>query len=113
MWVKQQREICARWESPFVETAMASFVGVAKTAWQFEMPLNGLRHPVAGSNSGWFLWGGSELSEAPDFFEPCHVSHIAEGLPLLMPYLGLAPGWRFLVTPSYEDVWFDEALLAV
>jgi hypothetical protein len=29
----------------------------------------------------------------------------------LTKYLGLAPGWRFLIAPGYEDVWFDEILL--
>jgi hypothetical protein len=25
--------------------------------------------------------------------------------------LGLGPGWRFLLTRTYEDVWFDPSLL--
>lgn len=25
--------------------------------------------------------------------------------------LGLGPGWRFVVDPTYEDVWFDPILL--
>jgi hypothetical protein len=25
----------------------------------------------------------------------------------------LEPGWRFLWTPDYEDVWFDKNLLTV
>jgi len=30
-----------------------------------------------------------------------------------MKYLGLAPGWRFLVAPNYEDVWEDYDLLKI
>ncbi len=30
----------------------------------------------------------------------------------VLPYLGLPPGWRFLVAPGYVDVWEDPALLA-
>jgi hypothetical protein len=30
-----------------------------------------------------------------------------------MKYLGLAPGWRFLVAPGYKDVWFDAKLLNI
>jgi hypothetical protein len=26
-------------------------------------------------------------------------------------YLGLALGWRFLIAPEYEDVWYDTNLL--
>ncbi|WP_459213513.1 immunity protein Imm33 domain-containing protein [Paraburkholderia caribensis] len=28
-----------------------------------------------------------------------------------MPYLGLPPGWRFLIAEGYEDVWEDAKLL--
>jgi hypothetical protein len=34
-------------------------------------------------------------------------------LPALVPYLGLAPGWRVLLAPSHIDVWYDPMLLAV
>ena len=44
---------------------------------------------------------------------PRHVSHLRDRLPEVEQYLGLAPGWRFLITPDYEDVWFDESLLNV
>jgi hypothetical protein len=26
-------------------------------------------------------------------------------------YFGLEPGWRFLLAPGYEDVWYDATLL--
>ena len=29
----------------------------------------------------------------------------------VLPYLGLAPGWRFLLAPGHVDVWFDPATL--
>jgi hypothetical protein len=31
----------------------------------------------------------------------------------MAPYLALPPGWRFLIAPDYEDVWFDESLLHI
>ncbi len=31
----------------------------------------------------------------------------------IVPYLGLAPGWGVVLAPNYEDVWYDEKLLAV
>jgi hypothetical protein len=40
-----------------------------------------------------------------------HVRHLAEECPEILPYLGLPPGWRFLVTPDHEDIWFDQSLL--
>jgi hypothetical protein len=29
----------------------------------------------------------------------------------VFPYLALPPGWRFLLAPGYEDVWYDPTLL--
>jgi len=51
------------------------------------------------------------LSDDPDFFRPLHVEHVAEWCPEVQPYLALPPGWRFLIAPGHEDVWFDPALL--
>ncbi|WP_456088837.1 immunity protein Imm33 domain-containing protein [Paraburkholderia ferrariae] len=42
---------------------------------------------------------------------PVHAAHLADWAPLVLPYLGLPPGWRFLVTEQYEDVWEDKQLL--
>ena len=32
-----------------------------------KVPLNALRHSPEGNTCGWYIWGGEELSEAPDF----------------------------------------------
>jgi hypothetical protein len=76
-----------------------------------QQPINGLRHPAEDDATGWYIWAGGELSAADDFFQPVHVNHLAELLPQVIPYLGLPPGWRFLLAPGVEDLWFDEALL--
>jgi hypothetical protein len=36
-----------------------------------------------------------------------------ESCPEIVKYFGLGPGWRFLVAPGHEDVWFDPILLEV
>ena len=76
-------------------------------------PINGLRHPPEKDTNGWYLWRGSELSDEMRFFSPLHVEHVGARLPEAARYLGLPPGWRFLIAPGHEDVWFDEALLSV
>ncbi len=76
-----------------------------------EWPLNGLRHPPAGDTNGWYLWPGTELSKDDDFFDPLHVEHLESRMSEVVPYLALPPGWRFLIAPGHEDVWFDETLL--
>ena len=74
------------------------------------MPVNGLRHHPKGETTGWYIWAGTEWSDAPDFFEPVHVGHLIEGEFAFVKYLGLAAGWRFLLAGEYEDVWFDKNL---
>lgn len=79
------------------------------------MPINGLRHPIdAGHSAGWFIWAGEQFLEDADFFKPMHVRHLIESYPDALDYLGLPPGWRFLIDDKgYEDVWCDEQLLDV
>lgn len=74
------------------------------------MPLNGLRHPVVGDASGWFIWRGKDLSSASDYFQPMHVAHLVVECPEAAEFLALPPGWRFLIAPGYVDVWYDETL---
>jgi hypothetical protein len=76
------------------------------------LPLNALRHPSSGDQSGWFVWGG-ELSKADDFFSPMCFEHLEQHSAQLVPYLSLGPGWRVLLAPDHVDVWFDDALLSV
>lgn len=86
-------------------------VGIARSTLGDQLPLNGLRHPPVGDSTGWYLWAGRDLSSDPNFIEPLHVEHLVELCPLALLYLQLPPGWRFLVAPDVEDIWFDEALL--
>jgi len=74
-------------------------------------PLNALRHPPEGGTAGWYIWGG-KLSDAPNFFQPLHASHLGDYVPGLLPYLALGPGWRVLLAPDHIDVWYDPSLLA-
>ena len=105
----EQREVCRRFSAPFVQALLTTKVGLARnvgSAW----PIHGLRHLPVGDTSGWYLWSG-DLSTDADFFEPVHASHLMTIAPIVLPYLGLAPGWRFLVAPDHEDVWEDRSLL--
>ena len=75
-----------------------------------ERPVYGLRVKPTPGTSGWYIWAG-EMSEADDFFEPSHVSHMSTTCPLAVPFLSLPPGWRFLTDGDYVDVWFDSDIL--
>ncbi|WP_445367424.1 immunity protein Imm33 domain-containing protein [Methylomonas sp. BW4-1] len=105
-----QIDVCRRFNSAVVPSSSALKLGIAIASLS-QLPLNALRLPQENGTCGWYIWGGEVMSEAPDFFQPLHVSHVPNYVPNLLPYLALAPGWRVLLAPGYEDVWFDDAVL--
>lgn len=89
-------------------------VGIARNVRDRTLPINGLRHAPAGDTSGWYIWAGEgEPSDDPEFFLPLHVAHLSEWCPDALRFLGLPPGWRFLIAGAHEDVWQDPTLLNV
>jgi hypothetical protein len=109
--IEEQRELCKKYGSLFVESAFNLKVGIAKNIKDKVWPINGLRHPLEGDTTGWYIWGGEKFLDDPDFFVPLHVEHLKEWRPEILKYLGLAPGWRFLIGEgNYEDVWEDKTL---
>ena len=92
-----QLATCRRFGAEGHPTAPEAVLGVARAVETGLHPLNGLRHPAEGGTSGWYLWAGEEFSEAPDFFEPLHADHLHQRCLEVLPYLGLPPGWRFLL----------------
>lgn len=72
----------------------------------------GIREPTP-QQAG--IYGRESTRPRGDFFKPMHLKHLIEQHPEPIPYLGLPPGWRFLIDPTrgYEDVWQDEKLLLV
>jgi hypothetical protein len=110
--LEEQARTARRFGVVSAPPAADSTVGIARNVKTVIQPLNALRHRPENGTSGWYIWRGEVLSDAPGFFEPLHVSHLAGWCPQILPYLGLPPGWRVLVAPGHEDVWFDATLLA-
>ena len=108
-----QRNKCHKYGVRPVASLPHLKVGVSRTVLEGKLPINGLRHPPKGETTGWYIWAGEDLSTDPEFFEPLHVEHLSEWCPEVIPLLALPPGWRFLLTPEYEDVWDDPALLDI
>lgn len=111
--LSEQNAICKKYNMQFVSSPTELKVGISKNVKDGVMPINGLRHPLEGDTSGWYIWAGEEFSDAPDFFVPLHIAHLEQWCPLILKYLGLPPGSRFLVTNDYEDVWEDKSLLNI
>ncbi|SHF77965.1 hypothetical protein SAMN05443575_0878 [Jatrophihabitans endophyticus] len=106
-----QRLIANRFSVDPVPPCEGAEIGVARNVRDDLWPVNGMRHPVTDGVAGWYIWAGETLSNASDFFVPLHVRHLREWCPVVFPYLALPPGWRFLLAPGYEDVWYDGDLL--
>ena len=73
-------------------------------------PLHGCRYLPTATTTGWYIWAGDATTD-DDFYKPVHTAHLETWAADAVPYLGLPPGWRFLLAPGHEDVWFDESLL--
>src|SRR5438309_27349 len=101
---EEQKKICNKYHVSFVSSPSELKIGIAKNIRENIYPLNGLRHKQENGTCGWYLWRGEELSQDPDFFEPIHVSHLADYCPEAIKYLVLPAGYRFLVAPNYENV---------
>jgi len=106
-----QQDLCSRLGADYRACAMDSKVGISLGVREGLRPLNGLRLEPEEGTSGRFIWAGTEWSDEPDFFVPLHASHLSRWAPDVLPYLGLAPGWRFLIDTNYEDVWQDAQLI--
>lgn len=109
-----QKALCEKFEAEYLPSPRGLKIGIASNVIDGLLPINGVRHPPEGDTTGWYVWAGGEPSDDPDFFKPLHVEHINDVCPAISGYLGLAPGWRFLIdTNGYEDVWFDKNLLDI
>ncbi len=84
-------------------------VGISQNVKEGVLPINGVRTRTEGDTTGWYIWAG-EWSDDPDFFVPLHVEHLVRWCPAVIPFLMLPVGWRFLIAPDYEDVWFDSEI---
>jgi hypothetical protein len=108
---KEQYKLCYVYSQECVPCEPESKLGFATKS--HGLPINGLRHSPKADTNGWFIWRGEELSRDADFFAPLHTRHLVDYCPEALKFLGLPPGYRFLIAGDYEDVWFDESLLQV
>lgn len=103
----EQASVCARFDSAFAPVDPDLKVGVALETLE-RMPITGVRIAPENGTNGWYLWGG-DSSDSPDFFKPVHAQHLIEILPLVVKYLALEPGFKFMVDhEGYEDVWRED-----
>jgi|ERR1044072_2588518 hypothetical protein len=107
----EQKDLCRAYNTLCYPSLPYQKIGVSDNVRSGEAPLNGLRHLPTNDTCGWYIWAGAEIGKESDFFKPVHVFHLSEDLPEVLKFLSLPPGWRFLLAPGYEDVWYDPSLL--
>ena len=112
---REQKELCHKYNADYFGCDQSLKIGIAdKLPSSNGRVINGLRHRPESGTSGWYIYFGAEaMSSEDDFFKPMHVKHLKDRYPNIEKYLGLPPGWRFLIADDYEDVWYDENLLDI
>jgi len=106
-----QREICDKHKSAYYGVDMNMKVGIALSTLYLE-PVHAMRTEDINGTTGWYIWCG-EYSSHADFFNPLCARHLDKYCPHIVKYLALEPGFRVLIDlKGYEDVWFDEKLIA-
>lgn len=112
--IEIQKQICNKYAIKFEPCDLHLKVGIALdiNEKRKEFPIHALRIPIEGDTTGWYIWAG-DYSEDDDFFKPMHAIHLRDFCPIIIPFLGLAPGSRFLIAEdgNYIDVWEDLSLL--
>ena len=96
--------------SPTIFPDSESKIGLAIETLD-KIPISGSRMNPENGTNGWYIWGG-DYSDNDDFYKAVHLNHLSEILPQVLPYLALAPGYKFIIdNDGYEDVWHDPELL--
>ena len=107
--MERQQTVCERFGATPMPCPLHLKVGIARNVSEGVEPIHALRTKACEETTGWYIWAG-EWSDDPDFFVPLHAEHLASWCPNLISYLQLPTGWRVLLAPSYEDIWFDAEL---
>jgi len=105
-----QIAMCRHFGAEFLASGDDQTLGLSRDFSFERLPVHGLRRPPEPGTCGWYIWSGAELSQDEDFFAPIQVSHLLTKSPSLVQYLGLAPGWRFIIAADRVDVWRDASL---
>jgi hypothetical protein len=89
-----QRRVCKAYGAEYTPPAPGSKVGIALQTMG-RAPIHAVRHPPTATTCGWYIFAGDEWSDAPNFYQPLCVEHLAEYCKFALPFLALPPGWWF------------------
>jgi len=112
---QEQQDVCKRLNILWTPVDRELMIAINESLFKDINPINGLRHPKEKNIDGWYIWSGGEIpQEKEDYFKPIHAEHLLTKQPKVLKYLGLPYGYRFQIdNKGYEDIWFDDTLLAI
>ncbi len=102
-----QKQICEKYQSVYRAINESEMIAIAlQTLGQ--QPITASRVILRdGEMISWFIHCG-EYSDADDFYQPMHASHLDQLLPQVLPYLALDHGFNFIIDDDgYEDIWSE------
>lgn len=109
--IRRQIQTCERLEADFVVASADALIAFCEPFDAECGVVHGLRSVAAGRQTGWHVWTGDADADDIGFFNVLHVRDFVSLCPAVGPFLGLAPGWRFIVDGGGPRAWFDPSLL--
>ena len=109
--IELQKDICKRFGATHFACSDDQFVYFALESKGY-LPVNGERVRGKGEESGWYIWCGAHKKDSEAFFQKVSVYELSEMVPLAYAFLGLPPGFKFLIAGGHQRAWLDENLLA-
>lgn len=102
-----QKWICEKYGALYCPCKGSDRVGIAIQTLQNE-PIYGTRELNPDGSSSWYIYAG-QYSADDDFYKPVCIDHLETLLPIVLRYLALPPGWKFIIDKNgYEDVWQEK-----
>jgi len=109
--MEAQQEVCARNGVVHVAVPQHAHVNVTSKLLEGTHFVYGLRLAPTDDRTGWFFWT-EELFPPLPRFSAIQVAEFEERWPEVIKFLGLPPGWRFVVDGyGYEREWEDRSFL--
>jgi hypothetical protein len=105
-----QKQICEKYDSKYIQLNATEMVAFAIQSLG-QQPIYAMRIVLDKQDHiSWFIHCG-EYSEAVDFYQAMHVSHLQKYLPEILPYLALEQGFHVIIDEhGYEDVWLNNII---
>ena len=114
---EQQRLLCRQEGCIYHPSESDSILGLA-IATIGKLPVTGLRRMPLVDANGWHVWCGDHplayddfLRLPQNFFSHITPRELIAHCPEAVKFLGLPPGYRFLVAGDHIDIWYDGDIL--